>query len=144
MVEIGRTLMADPKMLLVDEPTAGLSKMLAQEVFEMLTHLTTRDKLTILLVDQEIRQALKIADAWCKDSTAASSTQLSLLVDIFNEYLYFFEAGCEEMKPCIAALRDVITEHSKTANDQNDAAIVYFQSTCACMKANPALADAVA
>jgi branched-chain amino acid transport system ATP-binding protein len=62
MVEIGRTLMADPKMLLVDEPTAGLSKMLAQEVYEMLTNLTTRDNLTILLVDQEIRQALKIAD----------------------------------------------------------------------------------
>lgn len=62
MVEIGRTLMADPKMLLVDEPTAGLSKMLAEEVYEMLTHLTTRDNLTILLVDQEIRQALKIAD----------------------------------------------------------------------------------
>jgi len=62
MVEIGRTLMADPKMLLVDEPTAGLSKMLAEEVYEMLTHLTIRDNLTILLVDQEIRQALKIAD----------------------------------------------------------------------------------
>jgi branched-chain amino acid transport system ATP-binding protein len=62
MVEIGRTLMADPRMLLVDEPTAGLSKMLAAEVYEMLTHLTTRDNLTILLVDQEIRQALKIAD----------------------------------------------------------------------------------
>ncbi|HUS56326.1 MAG TPA: ABC transporter ATP-binding protein [Thermohalobaculum sp.] len=62
MVEIGRTLMADPKMLLVDEPTAGLSKMLAREVYEMLTNLTTRDNLTILLVDQEIRQALKIAD----------------------------------------------------------------------------------
>ena len=36
--------------------------MLASEVYEMLTHLTTRDNLTILLVDQEIRQALKIAD----------------------------------------------------------------------------------
>jgi branched-chain amino acid transport system ATP-binding protein len=62
MVEIGRTLMAEPKMLLVDEPTAGLSKMLADEVYEMLTHLASRDNLTILLVDQEIRQALKIAD----------------------------------------------------------------------------------
>jgi branched-chain amino acid transport system ATP-binding protein len=61
MVEIGRTLMAEPKMLLVDEPTAGLSKLLAQEVYDMLTDL--RDEgLTILLVDQEIRQALKIAD----------------------------------------------------------------------------------
>ena len=62
MVEIGRTLMADPKVLLVDEPTAGLSKMLSEEVYEMLTVLTSRDDITILLVDQEIRQALKIAD----------------------------------------------------------------------------------
>ncbi len=62
MVEIGRTLMADPNMLLVDEPTAGLSKMLSEEVYEMLTALTSRDDITILLVDQEIRHALKIAD----------------------------------------------------------------------------------
>ena len=62
MVEIGRTLMSEPKVLLVDEPTAGLSKMLAGEVYAMLTELAHRDRLTILLVDQEIRQALKIAD----------------------------------------------------------------------------------
>lgn len=62
MVEIGRTLMADPKVLLVDEPTAGLSKLLSEEVYEMLSVLTSRDDITILLVDQEIRQALKIAD----------------------------------------------------------------------------------
>jgi len=62
MVEIARTLMAEPKMLLVDEPTAGLSKMLAAEVYEMLSGLTANHDLTILLVDQEIRQALKIAD----------------------------------------------------------------------------------
>lgn len=62
MVEIGRTLMAEPKVLLVDEPTAGLSKMLAEEVYEMLTVLTGQDDITILLVDQEIRHALKIAD----------------------------------------------------------------------------------
>lgn len=61
MVEIGRTLMAEPRMLLVDEPTAGLSKMLAQEVYDMLVDLK-RENLTILLVDQEIRHALKIAD----------------------------------------------------------------------------------
>ena len=62
MVEISRTLMAEPKVLLVDEPTAGLSKMLAEDVYEMLKMLVTVDELTILLVDQEIRQALKIAD----------------------------------------------------------------------------------
>jgi len=61
-VEIGRTLMAEPKVLLVDEPTAGLSKMLAGEVYEMLSDLTAHHDLSIFLVDQEIRQALKIAD----------------------------------------------------------------------------------
>jgi branched-chain amino acid transport system ATP-binding protein len=62
MVEIGRTLMTDPQLILVDEPTAGLAKLLSQEVYDMLVNLRDRDGLTILLVDQEIRQALKIAD----------------------------------------------------------------------------------
>ncbi len=62
MVEIGRTLMSEPKVLLVDEPTAGLSKMLAEEVYRMLVDLRDKEGLTILIVDQEIRQALKIAD----------------------------------------------------------------------------------
>ena len=62
MVEIGRTLMTDPKVILVDEPTAGLSKLLSEEVYQMLIDLRDKDNLTILLVDQEIRQALKISD----------------------------------------------------------------------------------
>jgi branched-chain amino acid transport system ATP-binding protein len=62
MVEVGRTLMTDPKVILVDEPTAGLAKMLSQEVYDMLTQLRDNEGLTIILVDQEIRQALKIAD----------------------------------------------------------------------------------
>jgi branched-chain amino acid transport system ATP-binding protein len=62
MVEVGRTLMTDPKVILVDEPTAGLAKMLSANVYKMLTDLRDNDGLTIILVDQEIRQALKIAD----------------------------------------------------------------------------------
>lgn len=62
MVELSRTLMTDPNLILVDEPTAGLAKMLSQEVYQMLVDLRDRDGLTIILVDQEIRQALKIAD----------------------------------------------------------------------------------
>jgi branched-chain amino acid transport system ATP-binding protein len=46
----------------VDEPTAGLAKLLSEEVYQMLVDLRDRAGLTILLVDQEIRQALKIAD----------------------------------------------------------------------------------
>lgn len=62
MVEIGRTLMTDPELILVDEPTAGLAKLLSQDVYRMLSELRDRDGLTIILVDQEIRHALKIAD----------------------------------------------------------------------------------
>ena len=62
MVEIGRTLMTEPKVILVDEPTAGLAKLLSAEVYQMLTDLRDDEGLTILLVDQEIREALKIAD----------------------------------------------------------------------------------
>jgi branched-chain amino acid transport system ATP-binding protein len=62
MVEVGRTLMSDPKVILVDEPTAGLAKLLSAEVYQMLSNLRDNDGLTIILVDQEIRQALKIAD----------------------------------------------------------------------------------
>lgn len=62
MVEVGRTLMTDPKVILVDEPTAGLAKLLSEEVYRMLVQLRDEENMTIVLVDQEIRQALKIAD----------------------------------------------------------------------------------
>jgi len=62
MVELSRTMMTDPSLILVDEPTAGLAKLLSQEVYDMLTDLRDRDGITIILVDQEIRAALKIAD----------------------------------------------------------------------------------
>ncbi|GAB4423331.1 MAG: ABC transporter ATP-binding protein [Anaerolineae bacterium] len=61
MIEVGRTLMTDPTVMLVDEPTAGLAKLLSEEVYQMLVGLKDSG-ITILLVDQEIRQALKIAD----------------------------------------------------------------------------------
>ena len=62
MVEVGRTLMTDPKVILVDEPTAGLAKLLSEGVYRMLVQLRDDEGMTIVLVDQEIRQALKIAD----------------------------------------------------------------------------------
>lgn len=62
MVEVGRTLMTNPTVILVDEPTAGLAKLLSAEVYEMLIQLRDEEEMTIVLVDQEIRQALKIAD----------------------------------------------------------------------------------
>lgn len=61
MVEVGRVLMTDPKLILVDEPTAGLAIMLAREVYDLLVRLK-EGGITILLVDQNIRQAINIAD----------------------------------------------------------------------------------
>ncbi|UCG25969.1 MAG: ABC transporter ATP-binding protein [Chloroflexota bacterium] len=62
MVEVARTLMTNPKVILVDEPTAGLAKLLSKEVYQMLISLRDDYGKTIVLVDQEIREALKIAD----------------------------------------------------------------------------------
>lgn len=61
MVEVGRILMMDPQLILVDEPTAGLSRVVSEQVYRMLEGLRAQGK-TILLVDQEIRQALQSAD----------------------------------------------------------------------------------
>ncbi len=62
MVELARTLMTEPRLILVDEPTAGLARTLTDEVYRMLADLRDKEGITIVLVDQEIRQALKIAD----------------------------------------------------------------------------------
>lgn len=61
MVELGRVMMTDPRVILVDEPTAGLALMLARDIYELLVKLKD-EGVTILLVDQNIRQAIEIAD----------------------------------------------------------------------------------
>jgi len=61
MVEVGRVLMTDPHLILVDEPTAGLAVMLARDIYNLLVRLKD-EGITILLVDQNIRQAVSIAD----------------------------------------------------------------------------------
>lgn len=61
MVELGRVMMTRPQLILVDEPTAGLAVMLANEIYQLLVNLKN-EGITVLLVDQNIRQAIKIAD----------------------------------------------------------------------------------
>lgn len=61
MVELGRVLMTSPKLILVDEPTAGLAVKLARDIYNLLLNLKN-DGITVLLVDQNIRQAVKISD----------------------------------------------------------------------------------
>ncbi len=61
MVELGRALMADPHLLLVDEPTAGLAPKFAKEIRNKLGELKEGGK-AIVLVEQNIREAIGIAD----------------------------------------------------------------------------------
>ncbi|HSM57980.1 MAG TPA: ABC transporter ATP-binding protein [Candidatus Sulfomarinibacteraceae bacterium] len=61
MVELSRVLMTDPRLILVDEPTAGLAVLLARDIYELLVGLKN-EGITVLLVDQNIRQAIEIAD----------------------------------------------------------------------------------
>jgi len=61
MVDLGRALMSNPEMLLVDEPTAGLAPNLAGEMYDRLISLSDEGR-TILLVDQNIRKAIEISD----------------------------------------------------------------------------------
>jgi branched-chain amino acid transport system ATP-binding protein len=61
MLAIGRALMADPKLLLLDEPSLGLAPMVVDRIFDILSTLR-KDGLTILLVEQHADEALQLAD----------------------------------------------------------------------------------
>ena len=62
MLVIGRALMATPKMLLLDEPSLGLAPRIVAQIFDLLKSLVESDGLTVLLVEQNARSALSIAD----------------------------------------------------------------------------------
>jgi branched-chain amino acid transport system ATP-binding protein len=62
MLVIGRGLMASPKLMLLDEPSMGLSPLLVSEIFEIIKRINKEEGVTILLVEQNARLALSIAD----------------------------------------------------------------------------------
>jgi len=61
MVAIGRGLMSNPKILMLDEPSLGLAPLMVEEVFNTVRRLKEQG-ITILLVEQNVREALEIAD----------------------------------------------------------------------------------
>jgi branched-chain amino acid transport system ATP-binding protein len=62
MLAIGRALMSDPKMVMLDEPSLGLAPMIMEEIFAIIKRLNEQEKTTILLVEQNATVALDIAE----------------------------------------------------------------------------------
>jgi branched-chain amino acid transport system ATP-binding protein len=62
MLVIGRGLMASPKLMLLDEPSLGLAPIMVQEIYEIIRRINEERKIAILLVEQNARAALGIAD----------------------------------------------------------------------------------
>jgi branched-chain amino acid transport system ATP-binding protein len=62
MLEIGRALMNKPKLLLMDEPSAGLAPLITKMIFEQIEHLNREIGLTVLMIEQNARQGLEISD----------------------------------------------------------------------------------
>jgi branched-chain amino acid transport system ATP-binding protein len=62
MLAIGRALMAKPRLLLLDEPSMGLAPLVVQEIFAVIEKLRRDEGTTVLLVEQNAKAALKMAD----------------------------------------------------------------------------------
>lgn len=61
MLAMGRALMANPRILLLDEPSMGLSPLLVSEIFDIIQEIN-KQGVTILLVEQNAKKALSIAN----------------------------------------------------------------------------------
>jgi branched-chain amino acid transport system ATP-binding protein len=61
MCAIGRALMSEPRLLLLDEPSAGLAPVIVQQVFGLVERIRASG-LTVLIVEQNVRQVLRVVD----------------------------------------------------------------------------------
>jgi branched-chain amino acid transport system ATP-binding protein len=62
MMVIGRALLSHPQLMMLDEPSLGLAPMLVEEIFRIVKEINTREGLSVLLVEQNARAALGVAD----------------------------------------------------------------------------------
>lgn len=91
MLAIGRSLMSDPEMLLLDEPSLGLAPILVKAIFEQIKMIASKG-LTVLLVEQNAKAALKLADRGYvldvgKIALSGTSTELLASEKIQEAYL---------------------------------------------------------
>ena len=61
MCAIGRALMSRPRLLLMDEPSAGLAPLVVQQVFDLIRRIRA-EGLTVLIVEQNVQQVLEVVD----------------------------------------------------------------------------------
>jgi branched-chain amino acid transport system ATP-binding protein len=83
MCAIGRALMSNPKLLLLDEPSAGLAPVVVQQVFELVKRIRGSG-LTVLIVEQNVQQVLRVVDrAYLLEagSIRASGTSADMMKD---------------------------------------------------------------
>jgi len=91
MVALGRALMGRPRLLLLDEPSLGLAPMVVRDIARAILEVNREDGVTVLLVEQNSRMALKISDrAWVLETgrIALQGASSDLLVDDRVRRLY--------------------------------------------------------
>ena len=98
MVAIGRALMSEPRLLLLDEPSMGLAPQVVEEIFEILARLTRDEGLSLLVAEQNINIALDYAQyAFVLENgrvvDEGSAAELAGREDIQNYYLGAVSAG---------------------------------------------------
>jgi branched-chain amino acid transport system ATP-binding protein len=92
MLAVARGLMARPYLLLVDEPSLGLAPKLVMQTFQLIQEIRNTEGITILLVEQKAREALRIADNGCVLETGSllfsdSATNLAQNEEVLKAYL---------------------------------------------------------
>jgi branched-chain amino acid transport system ATP-binding protein len=84
LLEISRALVMQPRLLLVDEPSIGLEPLYIERIFAMLRDLRDREGLTIVMVEQNAKKGLELADIGCvlvAGEVAMVGTGIELLQD---------------------------------------------------------------
>jgi branched-chain amino acid transport system ATP-binding protein len=98
MLAIGRSLMSKPKLIMLDEPSLGLAPLLVSEIFERIRALNQELGTTVLVVEQNARRALEIADhAYVMENgrivLEGPAAELASNPDVQEFYLGLSESG---------------------------------------------------